>query len=177
MSRVARSIGLVVGIALFTVVGYVNAALEWLARIIVTGIDAALGVEIWQDRIQWNTQRFDNVPVHTEANKEVVDEPKSLQQTVFPLSPEQLIQKTRAFTSKDIKFGSKTPEVLAEDFQFIFPIVGPLTKEEFTTVFSSFKVDDAFPNSQGNYFGFTVDPLEPNRVWFFSRAILKHEGR
>ena len=36
MSRVARSIGLVVGIALFTVVGYVNAALEWLARIIVT---------------------------------------------------------------------------------------------------------------------------------------------
>jgi len=176
MSRVARSIGLVVGIALFTVVGYVNAALEWLARIIVTGIDAALGVEIWQDRIQWNTQRFKNVPVHTEANKEVVDEPKSLQLTEFPLSPEQLIQKTRAFTSKDIKFGSKTPEVLAEDFQFIFPIVGPLTKEEFTTVFSSFKVDDAFPNSQGNYFGFTVDPLEPNRVWFFSRAILKHEG-
>ena len=36
MSRVARSIGLVVGIAVFTVVGYVNAALEWLARIIVT---------------------------------------------------------------------------------------------------------------------------------------------
>ena len=122
MSRVARSIGLVVGIALFIVVGYVNAALEWLARIIVTvskicspqklcevgitllcpfqGIDAALGVEIWQDRIQWNTQRFKNVPVHTEANKEVVDEPKSLQLTEFPLSPEQLIQKTRAFTSK-----------------------------------------------------------------------------
>ena len=36
MSRVARSVGLVVGIAVFTVVGYVNAALEWLARIIVT---------------------------------------------------------------------------------------------------------------------------------------------
>ena len=64
------------------------------------GIDAALGVEIWQDRIQWNTQRFTNVPVHSEANKEVVDEPKSLQKTGFPLSPEQLIQKTRAFTSK-----------------------------------------------------------------------------
>ena len=48
------------------------------------------------------------------------------------------------------------PEVLSEDFQFIFPIVGPLTKEEFTTVFSSFKVADAFPSSKNNYFGFTV---------------------
>jgi len=176
VGAVVRSVGLVVGLVVFVAVGYISSALEWLARLIVTGIDTALGVEISQDKIQWNRQRFTNVPVHTEANREVVDEAKSLQQTGFPLSSDQLIKKTKAFTSKDIKFGSKRPEVLAEDFQFIFPIVGPLTKEEFTTVFSSFKVDDAFPNSQGNYFGFTVDPLEPNRVWFFSRAILKHEG-
>merc|ERR1711978_600414 len=98
----------------------------------------------------------------------------SLRQSEFKLSPEQLIQKTKNFVSKEVVFGSRMPEVLSEDFQFIFPIVGPLTKEEFTTVFSSFKVADAFPSSKNNYFGFTVDPVEPNRVWYFSRAMLKH---
>ena len=60
---------------------------------------------------------------------------------------------------QEVVFGSRMPEVLSEDFQFIFPIVGPLTKEEFTTVFSSFKVADAFPSSKNNYFGFTVSVL------------------
>ena len=27
-----------------------------------------------------------------------------------------------------------------------------------------------------NYFNFSVDPMEPNRVWFFSRSVLKHTG-
>lgn len=60
-------------------------------------------------------------------------------------------------------FGSKKPDVLAEDFQFIFPVVGPLNKTEFVTIFGGFKINDAFPNAANNYFGFTVDPLEPNR--------------
>ena len=100
VGAVVRSVGLVVGLVVFVAVGYISSALEWLARLIVTGIDTALGVEISQDKIQWNRQRFTNVPVHTEANREVVDEAKSLQQTGFPLSSDQLIQKTKAFTSK-----------------------------------------------------------------------------
>ena len=27
-----------------------------------------------------------------------------------------------------------------------------------------------------NYFGFNVDPMEPNRVWFFSRGAVTHTG-
>ena len=34
----------------------------------------------------------------------------------------------------------------------------------------------AFPDSQANYFGFNVDPIEPNRVWFMSRARMNHTG-
>jgi len=64
---------------------------------------------------------------------------------------------------------------LSEDFQFIFPVVGPLTKGEFVEAFSSFKIEDAFTGSY-NYFGFNVDPLEPNRVWFFSRGVVTHSG-
>ena len=64
----------------------------------------------------------------------------------------------------------------AEDFQFVFPVVGPLKKMEFCTIFGSFKINEAFSESNRNYFGFTVDPMEPNRVWFFSRAEMKHTG-
>ena len=73
------------------------------------------------------------------------------------------------------QFGAKQPDLLSEDFQFIFPVVGPLTKTEFTGAFSSFKVEEAFTGSY-NYFGFNVDPMEPNRVWFFSRGVLTHSG-
>ena len=72
-------------------------------------------------------------------------------------------------------FFSKAESLLAADFQFVAPIVGPLTREEFIHAFGSFRVKDAFPDLQQNMW-FTVDPLEPNRVWFFSRAKGRHTG-
>ena len=65
--------------------------------------------------------------------------------------------------------GSNPDEMLADDFQFVAPIVGPLGKREFLNAFGSFKVKEAFPDLADNSW-FQVDPLEPNRVWFFSRA-------
>ena len=65
--------------------------------------------------------------------------------------------------------------LLADDFQFVAPIVGPLSREEFLNAFGSFKVKDAFPDLQDNSW-FQVDPLEPNRVWFISRAVGTHSG-
>lgn len=46
--------------------------------------------------------------------------------------------------------------VSAEDFQFIFPVVGPLTKPEFIKAFSKFEVRKAFPSAVGNFFNFCV---------------------
>merc|ERR1712137_569293 len=46
--------------------------------------------------------------------------------------------------------------------------VGPLNKKEFTRAIGSFKVRDALPDLASNSW-FQVDPIEPNRVWFFSR--------
>ena len=65
--------------------------------------------------------------------------------------------------------------LLSDDFQFVAPIVGPLSKAEFLAAFGSFKVKDAFPDIQDNSW-FKVDPLEPNRVWFVSRATGTHTG-
>ena len=90
----------------------------------------------------------------------------------FPLDPEKLMVLTKQLLSPEAEFGSKNPDLLAEDFKFIFPIVGPLTKIEFCTIFGGFKLREAFPDTRRNYFGFTVDPLEPNRVWFFARYLI-----
>ena len=65
---------------------------------------------------------------------------------------------------------------MSEDFLFIFPVVGPLAKAEFIEAFSSFKIEEAFTGGGANYFGFNVDPMEPNRVWFFSRSVVTHSG-
>jgi len=95
-------------------------------------------------------------------------------------SEEALIEKAQHFLTPDVLFGSKNPEVLSEDFRFIFPVVGPLSKAEFCKAFGSFQTEKAFPlddgDSSSNYFGFNIDPTEPNRVWFFSRAHFVHKG-
>lgn len=177
LGAVFRSGILIVSIAFLTICGYAISVIDWFARFVVRNLERILGVVIEQDQRIWNRQRVKNSPIYASPSDDgIIDEHMSLRQSEFKLSPEQLIQKTKNFVSKEVVFGSRMPEVLSEDFQFIFPIVGPLTKEEFTTVFSSFKVADAFPSSKNNYFGFTVDPVEPNRVWYFSRAMLKHEG-
>ncbi|CAD7946304.1 unnamed protein product [Amoebophrya sp. A25] len=74
------------------------------------------------------------------------------------------------------EFGTMQPDLLAEDFRFVFPVVGPLSKREFVEAFSSFQVRNTFPQLRGNFFGFQVDPLEPDRVWFFSRGDMLQTG-
>jgi len=69
-----------------------------------------------------------------------------------------------------------TTDVLAHDFRFVAPVVGPLGKDEFIRIFGSFKLEDALPDLQENHWGFHVDPLEPNRVWWMSRPQGTHTG-
>jgi len=108
-----------------------------------------------------------------ESEKNMLDERAMLANSDFPIKPADLVERC-----KDVirhQMGAKKPELLSEDFQFIFPVVGPLQKTEFIEAFSSFKIEEAFTGNY-NYFGFNVDPMEPNRVWFFSRSQLMHSG-
>ena len=101
-------------------------------------------------------------------------------QNITGLTEEALIAKAQNYLTPEVLFGSKNPDVLSEDFRFIFPVVGPLSKAEFCKAFGSFQTEKAFPlddgDSSSNYFGFNIDPIEPNRVWFFSRARFVHKG-
>jgi len=59
--------------------------------------------------------------------------------------------------------------IYAEDFQFIFPVVGPLTKPEFIKAFSKFEVRKAFPSAVGNFFNFCVRITQG--FWLDSRRL------
>lgn len=74
------------------------------------------------------------------------------------------------------ELGGDDPSLLAEDFQFVFPVVGPLTKAQFVDAFTKFKVREAFPTSAANFYNFNIDPLEPNRIWMLSRGAYEHLG-
>jgi hypothetical protein len=154
----------------------------WVARSLASMVDGICGSgknTAWR-RMPWHEQRYANEPVYVEGEGDMawgeLDVAATLKQSTFPISPEQLL--ARAKIVLGCEFGTKAgadTSCLAEDFQFVAPIVGPLSKGEFLKAFGSFKVQDAIPDLKDNSW-FQVDPLEPNRVWFFSRATGTHTG-
>jgi len=117
-------------------------------------------------------QAPDNGPMFGELDVEA-----TLAASTFPIKPEELIKKAKIVLADEFgtRAGADPEALLANDFQFVAPIVGPLGKKEFLKAFGSFKVKEAFPDLSDNSW-FYVDPLEPNRVWFISRATGTHTG-
>lgn len=68
-----------------------------------------------------------------------------------------------------------TPDKLASDFVFRGPVIGPLCKKDFVATLTSMSAQgksgfaEAFPDLESNNFGYSVDPTEPKRVWYFTR--------
>merc|ERR1719148_596038 len=92
------------------------------------------------------------------------------------IKPQDLISRAKEVLSPDISLGTKDGGAsLAEDFEFVAAVVGPINKEEYLEALNTFRLEDSFDISQ-NFFGFTVDPMQTNRVYFFSRQIAKHTG-
>ena len=76
----------------------------------------------------------------------------------FPLKMDKLVELSKALISTS--FGTSKPELLAEDFQFRFPIV-ELNKARFVEAFPSFKVDEAFPDMVTDYYGENIAVVPP----------------
>lgn len=98
-----------------------------------------------------------------------VDEAKVLQEQDFALPPETLIAAAKTFLESRGGFGAD-PALLADNFEFIGPVVGPLGKEEFLSAIGSVDMKTAFPDFQGEFYAFSVDPFEGNRVWYIARG-------
>ncbi|KAL3939278.1 MAG: hypothetical protein SGARI_001430 [Bacillariaceae sp.] len=85
------------------------------------------------------------------------------------LSKEELLQLAEDYVN------NPSLEALADDFIFRGPVIGPLTKQDFAKTLESVTSTEndlrhAFPDLKTNTFGFSADdPIEPNRVWYFTR--------
>lgn len=98
----------------------------------------------------------------------VVDEAAKLSEATFPIAPADLIAKAKVFLAYDQGVGK--PEMLADDFQFMGPVVGPLSKAAFLKAVGGFDFSSAFPDASPEWHHFRVDPFEPNRVWMTARG-------
>lgn len=132
-------------------------------------------------KIAWHEPRCTTAPVFRKAREEPgffgeIDLQATLKASTFPISPDTLIDRAREVISSEYGTAKGADgSCLADDFQFVAPIVGPLSKKEFIRAFGSFKVREALPDLANNSW-FQVDPLEPNRVWCFSRDTGTHLG-
>lgn len=112
--------------------------------------------------------------ITTPRYKWELDTDAMLKQSAFPIKPQALIERAKEVIDKDVGLGR--PEDLADDFTFQFPVVGPLSKDEYIKAVSGFKLTDAFPDFIPAAHNFYVDPYEPNRVWYFTRFIATNSG-
>ena len=100
-----------------------------------------------------------------------VDTTAAFAASTFPISPPDLINRAKQVLSPEIGIGTKdSGACLAEDFEFVAAVVGPIGREEYLNALGGFKLEESF-DIQQNTFGFTVDPLQPNRVWWYGRQI------
>ena len=105
-----------------------------------------------------------------------VNEAELLETSSFPIPPEKLMERAREILSPSVGLGTKDGGAcLADDFEFCAAVVGPIGKQDYLNALGSFKLEDAFDISP-NFFGMSVDPLQPNRVWFFNRVKGVHKG-
>jgi hypothetical protein len=101
-----------------------------------------------------------------------LDTESLLSQSSFPIKPNDLIalaKETVFMKGVGTKDGG---ECLADGFVFRAAFV-ETPKEGFIKALKSFSLEDSFDLKQ-QYFGWTVDPLQPNRVWFLNRQEATH---
>ena len=84
---------------------------------------------------------------------------------------EELIAAARHYINEGTGYYSPLDaSLMAEDYVFRGPSIGPLNKRDYISVMQYFMMHEAFEDFSPNAFGFTVDPMDPLRVWFFVRA-------
>ncbi|KAL3910801.1 MAG: hypothetical protein SGILL_007549 [Bacillariaceae sp.] len=99
-----------------------------------------------------------------------IDTVEAFKSSDFPISQEDLIKRAKDILKPEIGIGTKDGgDCLAEDFQFCAAVVGPIGREAYLNALGTFSLEDSFDINQ-NMFGFTVSPVQPNRVYWFSNA-------
>ena len=65
---------------------------------------------------------------------------------------------------------------LADDFEFVAPLVGPLGKDALVAATTGLDLAEALPDFDARYHDFRADPEDPNRIWCTMRVRATHTG-
>lgn len=107
----------------------------------------------------------------TSASASAVDTSTSSSSSARSRRSEQLLAKAESFVNTGSGFYSPPDASLfSEEFVFRGPIVGPLNKKDYLhTLGECFQVFKVFPDISANAWGFSIDPENPNKVWYMVR--------
>jgi len=104
------------------------------------------------------------------AEKHFVDEAGYLARSKVPFSPDELVVKARRFLALNNGFAGTVGDMMADEFEFVGPVVGPLSRQRYLDSIAGFDFFTYFPDANFEFYDFRVDAFEPNRVWFTSRG-------
>jgi len=83
---------------------------------------------------------------------------------------EVLIEKAKDMLYTKSGFYSNYDETAySNEFVFRGPFIGPLNKKDYLNTMDAFGIWKAIPDINPNAWGFSIDPKDPNRVWFMVR--------
>jgi hypothetical protein len=124
-----------------------------------------------EEEMQQRNRIIDSLylPHKIESNPIFVDEAAKHDAKLSAIPPSKLLFLTKRFLASRNGFGAD-PILLSEDFEFFGPVVGPLNKKAFDETFASVDIQRGFPDFTPEFYGFVVDPLEKNRVWYTVRG-------
>lgn len=149
MSKLGEDMGKLLGL---------NSASKAAKKILDTEEEDSIVKQIFnfQSKIAAESQKIINIP----QSMVVVQERKAL---------------ALLFASGDSFFKPLAdPSLLADDFIFRGPTIGPLNKADFIGTGAYFAVYDAFPDIQVKVAEFAQDPEDPNRFWTVVRVSGTH---
>lgn len=108
----------------------------------------------------------------TSLGIQILDTDATLKQSTFPIAPEDLIQLCQEVIADNLGTSNPT-KYLSPDFEFVGPFDGPLGRTQYVSSTGPIleTIKKAFPDVKTNYYNFHVDPFEPNRVWYTTRAV------
>jgi len=104
------------------------------------------------------------------AQKHLVDEDAKRAESNVAFSPEELVAKAKTFLALNDGFAGPVGDMMADDFEFAGPVIGPLNKQRYIDSVAGFDFYKYFPDANFEMYDFRVDAFEPNRVRFTSRG-------
>jgi hypothetical protein len=108
-----------------------------------------------------------NSPTNTYEKEGDLDTEALLAKSTFPIKPVDLIALAKEVVMIKGTGTKDGGECLADDFVFRAAFV-ETPKDKYIEALESFSLEDSFDLRQ-QFFGWTVDPLQPNRVYVFNR--------